>query len=164
MHACKQCGGEGRTPSQTVVAVKVPPGVSSGNYIPLRGKGHAGRRAGPAGDILVIIEEEKDPRFERNGDDLHTDLLVSYAVAVLGGEVEVPTLVGRVKMEVPPGTSAGKSFRVRGKGLPRLRGGGAGDLIVRVGIYVPPRVKREDRKTLEELGRLDSFRPDGHRG
>ncbi len=161
---CKQCAGEGRVPSQTVVSVKVPAGVSSGNYIPLRGKGHAGRRGGPAGDILVIIEEEKDPRFERSGDDLHTDLLVSYPIAVLGGEVEVPTLLGRVKMEVPAGTPAGKAFRVRGKGLPRLRGGGAGDLIVRVGIFVPARVKREERKVLEDLGRLDGFRPDGSRG
>jgi molecular chaperone DnaJ len=145
---------------QAQVTVKIPPGVASGNYIPLRGRGNAGRAGGPPGDILVFIEEERHPRFERHGDDLQTDLVVSYATAVLGGEAEVGTLTGRVKMEIPAGTPAGKVFRLRGKGVPRLRGGGAGDLIVRIGIHVPKRLKREDRKALEELARLDAFRPE----
>jgi molecular chaperone DnaJ len=157
---CSQCAGEGRVAGQSQVSVKIPPGVASGNYIPLRGRGNAGRAGGPAGDILVYIEEEKHPRFERHGDDLLTELVVSYPVAVLGGEAEVGTLTGRVKMEIPPGTVAGKIFRLRGKGVPRLRGGGAGDLIVRVGIHVPKRLKREDRKALEDLARLDAFRPE----
>jgi molecular chaperone DnaJ len=161
---CSQCGGEGRVAAQTVVSVKVPAGVAAGNYIPLRGRGNAGRRGGPSGDILVVVDEEKHPRFQRHGDDLHTDLLVSYPTLVLGGEVEVPALVGRTKMEVPPGTAAGKAFRLRGKGLPHLRGGGSGDLIVRIGVYVPARVKREDRRALEDLGRLDSFRPESREG
>lgn len=157
---CARCGGEGRVPSQTVVSVKVPPGVASGNYIPLRGKGNAGRRGGPAGDVLVVIDEEKHARFQRHGDDLQTELLVPFPLAVLGGEVDVPSLIGGVKIEVPSGTPAGKVFRVRGKGLPRLRGGGSGDLIVRVGIFVPTRIRREDRRLLEEMARLPAFRPD----
>ena len=157
---CTQCGGEGRVPGQAQVSVKIPPGVASGNYIPLRGRGNAGRLGGPAGDVLVFIEEERHPRFQRHGDDLQTDLVVSYPVAVLGGEAEVVTLTGRVKMEIPHGTAAGKIFRLRGKGIPRLHGGGSGDLIVRVGIHVPTRLTREDRRALEELARLDSFRPE----
>jgi molecular chaperone DnaJ len=157
---CRQCAGDGRVSAQTTVNVKIPAGVASGNYIPLRGKGNAGRRGGGAGDLMVVIEEQPDPRFERHGDDLHTEVPIAFADAVLGGEVFVPSLSGRVKMEVPAGTPAGKVFRIRGRGLPRLRGSGSGDLIVRTTIFVPKRVKREERKALEDLSRLEGFRPE----
>ena len=156
---CRTCGGEGRVQGQSVVSVKIPAGVAAGNYLTLRERGNAGPRSGRAGDLIVLIEEKPDPRFERHGDDLYTEVTVSFADAVLGSEVMVPSLLGRVKMEIPAGTQSGKTFRVRGKGLPHVRGGGEGDLIVRVSIFVPKRIKREERKVLEELSRLESFRP-----
>jgi len=156
---CRSCAGEGRVQAPQTVSVKIPPGVSAGNYITLRERGNAGRRGGRPGDLIVLIEEKPHPRFERHGDDLHTELDVSFADAVLGAEVIVPSLGGRVKMEIPAGTPSAKTFRVRGKGLPRLRGGGTGDLIVTVVVFVPKKIRREDRKVLEELSRLESFRP-----
>ncbi len=156
---CRTCAGEGRVQTQQNVSVKIPAGVSEGNYITLRERGNAGRRGGRTGDLIVLLEEKPDPRFERHGDDLHTQLQVAFADAVLGAEVIVPSLAGRVKMEIPAGTPSAKTFRVRGKGLPRLRGGGTGDLIVTVTVYVPKKIKREERKVLEELSRLESFRP-----
>jgi molecular chaperone DnaJ len=156
---CKTCHGEGRVSETETLAVKVPAGVADGNYIPLRGMGDAGPRGGPAGDLIVQIEEKEHEIFERDGNDLHLDVPASFATLATGGAVEVPTLAGDpVSLQVPAGTQTGHVLRVRGKGLPGLRGG-RGDLFARLVVWTPARIGAEDRKRLEELERGGALKP-----
>ncbi len=157
--SCKTCGGDGRVSETETVSVKVPAGVAAGNYIPLRGLGDAGRRGGPAGDLIVLIEEKEHEVFERHGDDLVVDLPVSFVTLALGGKVEVTLIGGSVQsLEVPAGTTGGHTLRLRGKGLPGLRGG-RGDVLVRLMVWVPTKLSGADRKLLEELRRSEGFKP-----
>ena len=156
---CKTCGGDGLVTETDTIAVKVPAGVAEGNFIPIRGMGDAGPRGGPAGDLIVLIEEKEHAVFDRDGADLLVDVPVGIPVAVLGGKVEVPSLDGEpAQADVPTGLQSGHVVRVRGRGLPSLRGG-RGDIRARLIVWVPPRVSAADRKLLEELKRSDAFRP-----
>ena len=156
---CRTCGGDGTVTDTETINVKVPAGVANGNFIPLRGMGDAGPRGGPAGDLIVLIEEKPHALFVRHGDDLHIDVPVAIPTAVLGGRVEVPGLNGMgITVEVPAGTASGHVVRVRGKGLPSLRGG-HGDLMARIQVFIPNRVGANERRLLEELGRSESVRP-----
>jgi len=158
---CRECSGEGRRSETDTIAVKVPRGVASGNFIPLRGMGDAGPRGGPAGDLIVLIEEKPHPVFDRDGDDLHVDLPVGFASVVLGGKSEVPLIDGtKAAVSVPAGTATGRVLRLHGKGLPSLRGG-SGDLMVRLVVWVPTRLNVEERRLLEQLGRSEGFKPPG---
>jgi molecular chaperone DnaJ len=140
------------------ISVKVPAGVANGNYIPLRGMGDVGPRGGGAGDLIVLIEEKPHEVFEREGADLHLELPVSFVTLALGGKAEVPTLGGAVAaLEVPVGSPAERVLRMKGKGLPSLRGG-HGDLLVRLRVVVPGKLSSADKKLLEELGRSENFR------
>ena len=153
---CKTCGGDGLVSATETIAVKVPPGVATGNFIPLRGMGDAGPRGGPAGDLVVLIEEKPHPVFHRDGDDLQLEMPVAYPVMALGGKVEIPTVTGEsATLDVPSGTSSGTVLRLRGKGLPGLRGG-HGDLLARLVVYVPGKVSAPEKKLLEELKKLES--------
>jgi molecular chaperone DnaJ len=155
---CKTCGGDGRTSETETVSVKVPPGVASGNYIPLRGLGDAGRRGGPAGDLVVLIEEKEHEIFERHGDDLALAVPVSFVTLALGGKVEVPLLGGSTHtIDVSAGTASGHGVRLRGKGLPGLRGG-RGDLLARLLVWVPSKLSGPEKKLLEELRRSEGLR------
>lgn len=156
---CPRCGGVGTEETKATISVRIPPGVATGNYITLRGQGHAGARGGPRGDAYVLIQEKEDPYFERHGDDLVCRVPVSFATAALGGEVEVPTLSGRVKMRIPPGTPSGKVFRLRGKGLPHLNSSQRGDLHVQVVVWVPERLSREDAARIQDLARTGALDP-----
>jgi molecular chaperone DnaJ len=150
-HKCKTCGGDGRVSESDTVNVKVPAGVAAGNYIPLRGLGDAGARGGPAGDLVVLIEEKPHDLFERHGDQLAIDLPVNFAVLALGGKVETPLLGGgTASVDVPAGTPSEQVMRLKGKGLPGLRGG-RGDLHVRLRVWVPTKLSGPERKLLEEL-------------
>jgi|SRR6267378_5917820 len=156
---CKTCGGEGAVPETETLAVKVPAGVASGNFIPLRGMGDAGPHGGPPGDLIVLIDEKPHPLFERSGDDLKIEVPIAIPTAVLGGKIEVPGINGSgVAVEVPAGTASGHVIRVRGRGLPNLRGG-HGDLLARIQVFIPNRVGAAERRLLEELGRSESVRP-----
>ena len=155
---CKTCGGDGTVSETDTISVKVPPGVSSGNFIPLRGMGDAGPRGGPPGDLIVLIDEKEHPVFERHGDDLLIEVPVNYATATLGGKVEVPTLDKPAMLEVPAGSSTGRQVRLRGRGLPGLRGG-HGDLVARIVIWVPNRVGGTDKRVLEDMQKSEAFRP-----
>ena len=156
---CKTCGGDGRVSATETIAVQVPAGVANGNFIPLRGMGDAGPRGGPAGDLIVLIEEKPHAVFARDGDDLRVDVPISFTTAALGGSVEVPTLdQAPAKLEVPAGTQSGQVMRVRGRGIPHLRGG-RGDLLARLVVWVPQRVPQGERKLLEELRRSEAFKP-----
>ncbi len=156
---CRACDGEGRLSESNTIAVKVPAGVANGNFIPIRGMGDVGPRGGPAGDLIVLIEEKPHPVFDRDGSDLRLEVPITYGTAVLGGRVEVPALDGKpATIEIPAGSPTGRTVRVRGRGLPGLRGG-RGDLVAHLVIWVPPRVNGAERKALEDLQRLEGFRP-----
>ncbi|MBX7151867.1 molecular chaperone DnaJ [bacterium] len=156
---CPDCQGDGVIQGETTINVKVPPGVTTGNYIPLRGQGHAAQFGGQPGDVIVIIEEKEDEIFERHGDDVLLDYAISFPQAVLGDDVEVPTLVGRVKLTIPPGIQSGKILRLRGKGIPHLNGNGSGDQLVRIAVYTPARVSEHERQMLNEMMKSEHFKP-----
>lgn len=164
---CSRCGGEGKVVSDpcgacagtgTVrggekITVKIPAGVSSGNYVTISGGGDAGERGGPKGNLYVIIEEVPHPLFERHGNDVLMDLPLTVSQLALGTKVEAPTLSGNVLLKVPPGTPSHKVFRLRGKGIPRLNSYGRGDQLVRVVAWIPDRLTKEEKKLFEELER-----------
>jgi len=175
---CPACGGEGRVVSDTcticrgdgrvrvdrTVSVDVPPGVSSSNYITLRGQGHAGPRGGPAGDLIVMLEVDEDEHFQRHGDDLIYDLPLSFSQAALGSEVTVPTPYGEESVKVPAGTQAGTVLRLKGRGLPHLGAGSKGDLHIRVGIWTPDRLTPEMERLFQELAGHEGEPPAGRAG
>ncbi len=157
---CPKCSGTGRDRSQVTLSVKVPAGVSSGNYLTLQNEGNKGLRGGPAGDVIVFIEEKAHPEFMREGDELILVKPISYARAVLGGTVEVPTIHGTARLKIPAKSRSGKVLRMRGEGLPHLNGFGRGDLLVELSIFIPEKVGSAERNLLAELDSNERFRPD----
>ena len=161
---CSNCGGDGRVRGTSTINVKVPPGVATGNYIPLRGQGDAGARGGPAGDVYVFIEEKEHPIFKREGNDILIHLPISIAQAALGDEIEVPTLDGKAMLKIPSGTQSGKFFRMRGRGIPALNGYGKGDELVQVVVWVPTSLSAEEKKMLKQLSEMPGFKPPKDKG
>lgn len=157
--ACSICRGDGRTRIDRTVTVDVPPGVSSENYITLRGQGHAGPRGGPPGDLAVMLEVREDPRFERQGDDLVHDIQVSFSQAALGTEIVVPTPWGDEKVRIEPGTQGGTVMRLRGRALPHLGSGKKGDLHIRVSVWTPERLTPEQEKLFQQLKQIEGAPP-----
>jgi molecular chaperone DnaJ len=153
---CKKCRGEGRLRSEEQVNIKVPAGVATGQYMTLRGVGNAGPRGGPRGDILVVFEVDEDERFERDGEDLLTEVLVTYPQLALGADIDVPTVTASVTLRIPAGTQSGQVMHLRGRGLPRINASGTGDLHVRLQLWTPD-VMSEEEATL--LRRLYEIRP-----
>lgn len=154
---CSKCGGEGRYKDEETVKVRVPSGVSNGNYITLNGKGNAGRRGGKAGSLVVLIEEKEHEDFERKDNDIYYDLVLSVPEAILGTEVEVPTLKGKAKVTVDAGTQPGRLLRMKGKGIQGLNNGGTGDQFIRVNAYMPTDLTDEEREHVEALRGHDNF-------
>ncbi|MSR22260.1 MAG: molecular chaperone DnaJ [Gemmatimonadetes bacterium] len=157
---CTVCHGEGRVRAERDVEIEVPPGVSSENFISLRGRGNVGPRGGPRGDIVVLLEVEEDDRFIRDGTDLVTEIVVSFAQAALGAEVEVPVIEGSSKVDVPPGVQSGQAIRIRGEGLPELHGAARGDLVIRVRVWTPTKLSREQRESFERLREVEAPPPE----
>lgn len=155
---CPKCKGEGVVRSEEVVEIKIPAGVGEGMQLSVSGKGNAARRGGINGDLLVVIEEERDPQLIRDGNDLLHNHNISIPVAVLGGTIEVPTVEGKAKVKVNPGTKAGSVLRLKGKGIPDVNGRGRGDILVVVDIYVPERVSGDDKKLLEQMAQSPAFK------
>ncbi|MEJ5306647.1 MAG: molecular chaperone DnaJ [Ignavibacteria bacterium] len=156
---CKVCGGEGRVQEEATVNVEIPAGVSTGNYLTLRGEGNAGRRGGPAGDLIVVVEELPHEIFQRQGDDIIYELNLSIPEAVLGGEVEVPTLTGKAKIKLEPGLSPGKILRMKGKGLPNINTKKQGDQLIVVNIYVPQKISNQEKELMQTLMNSPNFKP-----
>ncbi|WP_457652026.1 molecular chaperone DnaJ [Rhodocaloribacter sp.] len=158
---CKECGGEGRVKGEETIQINVPPGVLEGHSVTLRGAGNAGLRGGLAGDLRVEIEEVPHEHFKREGLDLYHDLYLSIPEAVLGTEVEVPTLKGRARLQIDPGVQSGKVLRMRGRGLPELHGGTGGDQMVRIHVWTPSAdaLSKEEKEMMEELRKSPSFEP-----
>ena len=148
---CGDCNGQGRVEEEKTLSVKVPAGVDTGDRIRLSGEGEAGALGGPSGDLYVVVNVRPHAIFQRDGRDLYCEVPISFADAALGGELEVPTLNGRVKLKIPEGTQTNKLFRLRGKGVTPVRGGGVGDLMCRVAVETPVKLDKRQRELLEEF-------------
>ena len=148
---CGSCGGQGRVEEQKTLSVKVPAGVDNGDRIRLTGEGEAGSPGAPAGDLYVVVQVREHAIFQRDGRNLYCEVPISFADAALGGELEVPTLDGRVKLKIPEGSQTGKLFRLRGKGVAPVRGGGPGDLLCRIAVETPVNLTKRQRELLEEF-------------
>ena len=146
---CPHCAGEGIERKEEIITVKIPAGVSDGMTLSMQGKGNAARRGGVPGDLLIVIEEEKDAELQREDNNLIYNLILDFPTAVFGGKVEVPTIDGRARLTIEPGTQPGKVLRLRGKGLPSPNGYGNGDMLVNIMVYVPQNLNREEREAIE---------------
>ena len=158
---CPKCNGEGVVNGEEIIEVAIPAGVDDGMVVTASGKGHAGKQNGIPGDIQVFIEVEPHKELHRNGQNLEYNLLLDVPTAVLGGSAEVPTIDGKVKIKIEPGTQPGKVMRLRGKGLPAVSGYGygTGDLIVNIGVYVPRNLSKEERDMFEKMAGSENMKP-----
>lgn len=148
---CTRCGGTGMYRATKNIEVTVPAGVDTGSRLRIQGEGEAGQKGGPRGDLYIYIHVKDHPIFERHGYDIICNVPISFPLAALGGEIEIPTLNGNVVMKIPEGTQSGKVFRLAGKGIKRLRGYGTGDELVRVSIETPTRLNSEQKRILKEF-------------
>lgn len=162
---CPKCQGDGRVRAEKTIEINVPAGVADHHYLTMRGAGIPGTRNGPAGDLIAVLDIAEDSRFERHGDDLIYDLPLTFAQAALGAELEVPTPYGGATLKIQAGTQTGMTYRLRGKGLPRVGEGGRGDLHVRVHVWTPTKLTAEQRALLEQLAKVEgSPATDEHAG
>jgi molecular chaperone DnaJ len=151
---CRRCGGSGVARTTQTLNVKIPPGVDSGSRLKLRGEGEGGRNGGPPGDLYVVLSVGQHPLFARQDSEIICEVPISFTQAALGAEIDVPTLEGKLKMKLAPGTQSGSVFRLKGKGVPDVRGYGRGDQLVRVSIETPRKLTSRQRELLEEFARL----------
>lgn len=151
---CKDCRGEGRMPKTTKLNVRIPPGVDTGSRLRSSGNGEAGLAGGQPGDLYIVLTVKEHELFERQGEDLFCEIPIKFTLAAMGGTIEVPTLSGKASLKIPPATQSGTTFRLRGKGIPSLRGGAQGDQLVRVQVEVPTVLTSDQRRILEEFARV----------
>jgi molecular chaperone DnaJ len=156
---CPHCNGEGILRSDDVITINIPAGVSEGMQLSLSGKGNAARHGGINGDLLVLIEEETHPELIRDQNDIIYNLLLSFPQAALGSTVEIPTLDGKAKIKVDPGTQPGKVLRLKNKGLPSINHYGTGDLLINIGVYVPENLTKEQQEMLAKMEGASNFQP-----
>lgn len=161
---CTTCRGDGRTMDEELIEIEIPAGVQEGMQLSMRGKGNAGQGGGSAGDLLINIEEKPHDLFSRDNMNIVYDLFLNFADAALGTNAEVPTLSGNVKVKIPPGTQAGKIFRLKGKGLPSLQQYGKGDQLINVNIWTPKTLTHEETQILEKLRTMSNFNPKPNSG
>jgi len=151
---CRTCGGAGAVRSQQTLSVRIPAGVDTGSRLKLRGEGEAGANGGSMGDLYVVLHVSEHPLFSRDGNDIICNVPIGFTQAALGAEIDVPTPHGKVKMKIPAGTQSGNVFRLKGKGVPDVRGYGHGDALVRVVLETPKKLSAKQRELLEEFARL----------
>jgi molecular chaperone DnaJ len=156
---CSQCRGEGVVKGEEIIELDIPAGTTEDMQYTLRGKGDAGPHNGISGDLYVVFQEEPHPELERDGANLTYNLFISVPDAILGTEAEVPTVSGKVRVKIAPGTQSGKILRLRGKGLPIVGGRGNGDLLVNVNVWIPKKVTKDEEKTLQDMANSQSFKP-----
>ncbi len=159
---CSHCAGEGIVREDEVITINIPAGVMEGMQLSMSGKGNAARRGGVNGDLLVLVEEEPHPELMRDEIDLIYNLLLTVPMATLGGSVEVPTVEGKVKVTIAPGTQPGKVLRLRGKGLPSVNRYGTGDLLVNVGVYIPENLSKDEKALMEKLANSSNVKPNAN--
>ena len=148
---CKDCGGSGQVRKHKTVKVSIPAVIDNGQIISLRGQGNAGKNGGPAGDLQIVVSVQRHQLFRRDGADVYCDAPITFTQAVLGGELEIPTIDGKVKYDIPEGTQTGTTFRLRGKGIPNVNGRGRGDQYVTVNIETPRNLNREQKEALRKF-------------
>jgi molecular chaperone DnaJ len=156
---CSRCSGTGRIKGEATLKIRIPPGVATGNYLTIKGEGDEGPRGGPQGDVYVLIEEEENKDFERHGDDILYTLPISVTQALLGDEVEIPTLNGKARLHIDPGVQSGKILRMRGKGIPHLNGYGKGDQLVRLIVWIPKKLSKKSKDLIQKLAEQNEFYP-----
>jgi molecular chaperone DnaJ len=157
---CEKCNGAGSSPKTEKITLKVPPGVDTGTHLRVSGKGNAGLRGGPPGDLYVLINLNPHQFFDRHNADIYMDLPISFSQAALGSEIEVPTLNGKVKLKIPSGTQPNTVFRMRGKGITRLHGRGHGDQHVKVLVKVPEKLSQDEKVLIQRLAEIERKDPD----
>jgi molecular chaperone DnaJ len=156
---CPACKGEGRVYGEEMVSLDIPAGVQEGMQLSLSGKGNAGERGGANGDLIILIEEEAHPHLHRDGLNVAFELFVTFPDAVFGTNLEVPTIDGKAKIKIPPGTQSGKIFRLKGKGFPEVNGYAKGDQLIHVNVWTPQNVSSEERSMLERMNDSTNFKP-----
>ncbi len=156
---CGTCKGEGRVYGEETVTLDIPAGVQEGMQLSVNGKGNAGERGGMPGDLIVLIEEEPHKELHRDGLNVAYDLHINFPDAVFGVQVEVPTIDGKAKIKIPPGTQSGKIFRLKGKGFPEVNGYSKGDQLIHVNVWTPQHVSAEEKSMLEKMGGSQNFQP-----
>ncbi len=156
---CGSCKGEGRVYGEETVTIDIPAGVQEGMQLSINGKGNAGERGGSPGDLIVLIEEEAHPQLHRDGLNVAFDLYISFPDAVFGTQVEVPTIDGRAKIKIPPGTQSGKIFRLKGKGFPHVNSYEKGDQLIQINVWTPQHVSNEEKDMLETMQESTNFEP-----
>ncbi len=156
---CTVCKGEGRVFGEETVTLDIPPGVQDGMQLSMSGKGNIGERGGPAGDLIILIEEEQHEYLQRDGLNVAFDLYISFPDAVFGTQIEVPTIDGRAKIKIPPGTQSGKIFRLKGKGFPGINSHEKGDQLIHVNVWTPQHVSSEEKNILEQMQSSQNFQP-----
>ena len=156
---CKKCRGDGRVRAEKTLKVAIPAGVATGQYMTMRGVGNAAQRGGERGDVHVVFDVADDERFERDGEDLYTEVLVTYPQLVLGATLEVPTVTSHVALAIPAGTQSGQLFHLRGRGLARVNSNGTGDLHVRVQLWTPEKLTPEEEQLIERLAKVQQAVP-----
>ncbi len=155
---CKKCMGDGRINEDVTVNIDVPAGVHEGSYMTMRGEGNAGKRGGQSGDLLVVFKEEEHDYFIREDDDIIYDLTITFPEAVLGTEIDVPTLVGKARLKIDPGTTSGKLLKMRDKGIKHLNHSGNGDQIVRIVVNIPKKLSNKEKELIKELAEQPNFK------
>lgn len=156
---CNTCKGDGRVYDEKTIEIEIPAGVEEGMQLSMRGQGNAGQQGGPAGDLLINIEEKPHDHLKRDGANIIYDLYLNFADAALGTSVEVPTIEGNVKIKIPAGTQGGKIFRLKGKGLPVVQSYQQGDQLIHVSVWTPKKLTSDEKELLEKMRKLDNFTP-----
>jgi molecular chaperone DnaJ len=156
---CSHCNGNGVVVAEEVIDVKIPAGVMDGMCLTMQGKGNAARNGSVPGNLLIVVEEEAHPDLIRDENDLIYNLLLPISTVVIGGTVEVPTVDSKVKVKIDPGTQPGKILRLKGKGLPSVNSYGNGDLLVNIGVYIPEKLSKEEKKIFEDLENSSNLKP-----
>ena len=161
---CTHCKGEGRIYGEETVTIDIPAGVQEGMQLSVGGKGNAGERGGPAGDLIVLIDEEPHPQLQRDGLNVVFDLHISIPQAVFGAEIQVPTIDGKAKIKIPAGTQSGKIFRLKGKGFPSVNSYEKGDELIHINVWTPQHLTTEEKNMMEKLATAPNFQPNPGKG
>ena len=160
VNPCRKCNGSGLVKKPEEIAFSIPPGVMDGMQLTIKGKGNASKAGGVNGDLLVVIEEEEHPELKRDDNDLLYNLYISVIDAILGCDVEVPSIDGKLRIKIEPGTQPGKILRLKGKGVPDINRYGTGDMLVFVQVWIPKKLDKKDKEILEKYRDSDAFKPD----
>jgi len=161
---CTSCKGEGRVYGEETVTIEIPAGVQDGMQLSMNGKGNSGERGGANGDLIILIEEEAHAQLHRDGLNVAFDLHISFPEAVFGTNIEVPTIDGKAKIKIPPGTQSGKIFRLKGKGFPAVNSYEKGDQLIHVNVWTPQHVSTEEKAMLETMQESKNFEPKPEKG